>query len=115
MQQRAQVGGQTGANGEWYEGGKFIATTEQPKGKPAKTTATRKEQYEPYKWAVAPEQGQRPIYAIAGVWTKTNRTGQMEFVANEKTVAHYGDTFQGYKITELIEMWNNGVRWVTPN
>ena len=27
-QQRARVGGELGANGEWYEGGKFIATQE---------------------------------------------------------------------------------------
>lgn len=26
-QQRAKVGGEVGANGEWYEGGKFINTT----------------------------------------------------------------------------------------
>jgi hypothetical protein len=28
MQKRAAVGGETGANGEWYRGGEFIATSE---------------------------------------------------------------------------------------
>lgn len=30
-QKRAKVGGEFGANGEWYEGGKFIATKDRPK------------------------------------------------------------------------------------
>ena len=33
-QRRAQAGGEIGANGEWYEGGKFIATRDNPKRSP---------------------------------------------------------------------------------
>lgn len=33
-QKRAAVGGELGANGEWYEGGKFIATKDNPKSSP---------------------------------------------------------------------------------
>lgn len=33
-QQRAKAGGELGANGEWYEGGKFIATKDNPKSAP---------------------------------------------------------------------------------
>lgn len=33
-QRRAVVGGEFGANGEWYEGGKFIATNDHPKSAP---------------------------------------------------------------------------------
>lgn len=35
-QKRAAVGGELGANGEWYEGGKFIATKENPKSSPVR-------------------------------------------------------------------------------
>jgi hypothetical protein len=34
-QRRAKAGGEFGANGEWYEGGKFIATTDRAKQAPA--------------------------------------------------------------------------------
>lgn len=34
-QKRAKAGGELGANGEWYEGGKFIATKDRPKAPPA--------------------------------------------------------------------------------
>lgn len=33
-QKRAKVGGEVGANGEWYEGGKFIATRDNAKQAP---------------------------------------------------------------------------------
>ena len=35
-QRRAAPGGEVGANGEWYEGGKFIATKDNPKTAPAR-------------------------------------------------------------------------------
>lgn len=35
-QRRAKAGGEFGANGEWYEGGKFIATTDHVKLPPVK-------------------------------------------------------------------------------
>lgn len=35
-QKRAAVGGELGANGEWYEGGKFIATKDNPKSSPVR-------------------------------------------------------------------------------
>ena len=33
-QRRARIGGELGVNGEWYEGGKFIATRDNPKQAP---------------------------------------------------------------------------------
>lgn len=35
-QRRARKGGEFGANGEWYEGGKFIATTDARKSSPVR-------------------------------------------------------------------------------
>jgi hypothetical protein len=42
-QLRAKVGGEFGANGEWYEGGKFIATKDNRKLPPKKQTYTEEE------------------------------------------------------------------------
>jgi hypothetical protein len=110
MQKRAKVGGETGVNGEWYEGGKFIATTEQPKGTPATTQKPAgKQQYEPYKWAAAPEPGQRALFTVLDAFAKRVWPGlQME------RHEHPAPTMWGYDTDELIAMWNNGVRWVTP-
>ncbi|BCQ28725.1 hypothetical protein NK8_69150 (plasmid) [Caballeronia sp. NK8] len=50
-QRRAKPGGETGANGEWYEGGgKFIATRDNPKRAERSRKATRKVEIEPRKW-----------------------------------------------------------------
>ncbi len=40
VQRRAKVGGEIGANGEFYEGGKFIATKDNPKSAPVKFEAS---------------------------------------------------------------------------
>lgn len=37
-QKRAAAGGEYGPNGEWYKGGAWIATTEEPKGAPVVRT-----------------------------------------------------------------------------
>ena len=59
---RAPKGGALGANGEWYEGGKFIATTDHPKGqKQRKSSKIRKVEIEPYVYEVAPD-GYKSIY-----------------------------------------------------
>ena len=57
-QSRANKGGEYGANGEWYEGGKFIARTDRPKGK-ARKSSTRKIEIEPYVWVE--DTGRKPI------------------------------------------------------
>lgn len=109
MQQRAQVGGQVGANGEWYEGGKFIATVDNPKGKSKGAKPSRKQQYEPYKWDVAPEQGQRAIFDVMSGFAILNRS-TMQCTRH----AHANSGYWGYTSDELIAKWNSGIRWVMP-
>ena len=55
-QKRAAKGGEIGANGEFYAGGKFINTVEENSKslKVAKKT-TRKQEVAPYVWEVQPE------------------------------------------------------------
>lgn len=53
---RAAKGGEFGANGEWYEGGKFINTIpENRKKEGSSRRGTGKVEIKPYVWVVAPE------------------------------------------------------------
>jgi hypothetical protein len=112
---RAKKGGEYGANGEWYEGGKFINTIpENDKKSGSRKRTARKVQVRPYTWE-AGRDGEFPTFAVLG--------GQAVYVdryaADEDLriepfgpgVASYGDEFRGYKVAELCEMWNNGVLW----
>ena len=123
MRKRAKKGGETGQNGEWYDGGKFIATTNRPKGKPAQIKVSRKEQYEPYKWAVAPEAGQRAIFGFIGnILSPIREPGQRNWTqvsVNHDYFAYMQRThettdFWGYAPDELAAMWNSGTRWIMP-
>ena len=71
-QQRAKVGGEVGTNGEWYNGGEFLPSTQLPKmTKTAKRKSSGKRQIAPYKWEVAPAEMDNPIalYSLlAGTW-----------------------------------------------
>lgn len=114
-QQRAQVGGQIGANGEWYEGGEFIATTDAAKlaKKLAADTAKymgKKQEIAPYIWALPPTETARRINIFNGVFLKMNReTGLVAVVEYNGPMGGFG-----YTAEELAEMWNAGVRWVEP-
>jgi hypothetical protein len=66
-QTRAKVGGEIGANGEFYEGGKFIATKDNAKGTPAKKVAkARKVQTAPYQWEMQPAADVEPLFRYVG-------------------------------------------------
>lgn len=63
-QQRAKKGGELGANGEWYEGGKFINTIpENAKEYGSVTAKPRKVQIEPYVWVLS---DRKPLFQIVG-------------------------------------------------
>jgi hypothetical protein len=66
---RAAKGGEFGANGEFYEGGRFINTVEMnPKrfGSLPKPAKLRKVQINPYAWAMQEKPNQRPIFSLVG-------------------------------------------------
>jgi hypothetical protein len=65
-QKRAKVGGEVGANGEMYKGGRFINTipeNEKKEGSHGKARKIRKVEIEPYVWVMS---DRRPILSIVG-------------------------------------------------
>lgn len=114
-QLRAKKGGEMGRNNEWYPAGSFICTTDLAKmAKPERKAGTGKQNYEPYKWSVAPEGKTFAIFKMVG--------GQAEYIDRYDTekgirpsaagVAYYGDDFHGHKVADLCEAYNRGERWM---
>lgn len=110
---RAPKGGTIGANGDFYEGGKFLPTTEKPKRHGSHPKGTGKQEIEPYVWQVAPEPGLRSIFrAIAGVFGRLDREGKtFVFDCSDQTMAYYRLNEQHCR--SLIERYNRGERWAT--
>lgn len=106
---RAKKGGELGANGEWYEGGKFIATTEHPKRFGSRKPALRKQEIEPYKWEVGGE-GQVAIFPqLAGVELFDRRSGK--FSLNPGLRMEYLTESGLARRQSLIARYNAGERW----
>lgn len=107
-QKRAKVGGETGTNGEFYEGGKFLPSTEKAKGKP-KATKVRKVEIEPFVWVERPE-GKTAIYPqIAGIYGRTDGD-KMILSVNPVTLAYYGRTME--EVVDLCNRYNAGERFI---
>ena len=114
---RAAKGGEVGANGEFYEGGKFINTIPEnskkegskPKGKP------RKVQIEPYVWVFAIE-GKRPIFSIVGTGANyCDRYNIAKGICPYEPCFTNGVMFTGTTYAEVKAMcdrYNAGERWM---
>ena len=115
---RAKKGGEIGANGEFYEGGKFIATTERPKGKQKAKKATGRQEIAAYKWEIPPVEWMKAIFSIVGCMAKYVDRYKIETgitpVTDEKVVAYYGSSCWGWSIQELCERYNRGEMWIAP-
>ena len=112
-QKRAKIGGEFGANGEWYEGGKFIATKDRPKQKKRWKKPTGRQNVEPNKWAPPPETADNIIAAalypqLGGIEIK-NPDGT--FSLNKKLSGEYSDSDVIKTRESNINAWNNGARW----
>lgn len=109
-QQRASKGGEVGANGEFYEGGRFINTVaENPKKEGSTSRKSRKCEVAPFTWEFAPE-GKRSVYqAFAGVFGKVI-DGKAVMLASEQTLSYYRTTQT--EAQQLIDLWNAGHRWM---
>ncbi len=110
---RAAKGGEVGANGEWYEGGKFINTIPENRKKEGSTPrGTGKQEIAPYVWEIAPE-GKRSLYRqFAGVFGNV-----VDGVATLRTDERLDQTCQYYGVgreqaEDLIQRWNAGERWL---
>jgi len=112
LNNRAKVGGETGMNGEWYEGGQFLPSTMLPKGTQKKSKkGSGKQEIAPYKWVVAPADNLRSIFKqLAGVFARYNADGTFEMMASQQTLDYY-EADKG-KIQELIDLYNSGVMWI---
>jgi hypothetical protein len=109
---RAAKGGERGANGEWYEGGKFINTVpENAKKEGSKPRGSGKREIAPYVWEVSPE-GKRSLYRqFAGVFGKV-----IDGVAVLRTDDRLDQTCEYFGVSreqaaDLLARWNAGQRW----
>jgi len=112
-QRRAKAGGEFGANGEWYEGGKFIATTDHPKSQRRWTKPTGKQEVGPGKWVRPPETADNVIAvglykAIAGVETRLT-TG--DYTLNQNLKGRFATEEAINERRAYIDAWNKGALW----
>lgn len=107
---RARKGGEIGANGEFYEGGKFINTVpENAKRHGATARRDQKAEIEPYIWAVVPE-GKRSLYRnFAGVFGKVIN-GIAVVNCSEQTLAYFKTSRQ--EAEAMAAAYNAGERWL---
>ena len=117
MRTQAPVGGCQGKNGEWYNGGEFLPSSEHTiKGahKIETKPASRKVQIEPHKWEVCPA-GMVAIYPqLAGIqiynpFTETfclNGMLNWEYLGGSSAIA---------ATQERIEAYNRGERFIAIN
>lgn len=112
---RAKAGGEFGANGEWYEGGKFINTVAENAKRAAKEAkkATRKQEVENYKWEIAPIAGQRAIYQmLSGVEISNRNRENPQFTLNPNLRGDLA-TAEYIEVRKArIAAFNAGERWV---
>jgi len=126
-QRRAQKGGEVGANGEWYPGGKWIATTTRAKSyRPIRPTG--RQLIEPGVWAEPPTATSVALLGQLGVgaWTVLVN-GQAR--VNVGVRFHSGEPVTGdsllqpgirgvlgvarFRLQDLVDRYNTGERWLT--
>lgn len=119
---QARAGGEYGLNGEWYEGGQFLPSSpETVKGaqKKVKRTGGRKQQVAAYVWEIPPTDTAKSIFAELG-GTYVERDGDkfkrfepyLKYCAS--TFKDWDETIKGWKLDELIKMYNEGEKWFEP-
>lgn len=115
-QARAAKGGEIGANGEFYEGGKFIAKTDKPKAAPKPFHKPgRKLEIEAFVWVKsedAPE-GYFTIWGMLGgvhFWNRESKTFTINLglYENQEPVSAAACRAQD---EALIAAFNEGKRW----
>ena len=107
---RAAKGGEVGANGEFYEGGKFINTVAaNRKREGSRKPSLRKCEIAPYVWEMQPE-GKLSLYKkFAGVFGRVE-DGVAVLRCSQQTLNYFDVTIEHAQ--SLIDLWNTGVRWV---
>lgn len=112
-QARAKKGGEIGANGEFYEGGKFIAKTEKPKSQAEIRKATRRQNVYPYVWEVAPNIELVAIFpSLNGIEYYSHTTKTFEFNPELKGTFATAEAIENRK--NKIAAFNSGKKWHKP-
>ena len=121
-QKRAKVGGEVGANGDFYEGGKFLNTVpenDKRDGSRRKPAKARKVQIDPTTWVtLEPGDARRPIFGIVGCGACL-----ADRYASESPIMPYPPAFETFgdrmyngtplaEIVDLCDRYNAGNRWV---
>lgn len=107
---RAPKGGAYGANGEWYEGGKFINTVaENGKRHGSKPRGTGKQEIAPYVWEIAPEGKKSLFRQWAGIFGKLI-DGKAVMTCSQQTLDYFCTTRE--QAQQLMDRWNAGERWI---
>lgn len=110
---RAAKGGERGANGEWYKGGRFLNTVAANPKKEGSSNRkpSGKQEIAPYTWAVAPE-GKRSLYRqFNGIFGRVENGVAVlrKDDGLQATLDYCGATLEHAK--SLIDRWNQGERW----
>lgn len=127
---QAKAGGQTGINGEWYEGGQFLPGSEDTIKGAIKIKAGTKAQIAPYMWGTAPEPNMLSIYDRLQHYCTDNRKeckyekGKgfvgLKLTPSKVLVSMSSEGPQGWDdeyqrryewATALAEKFNSGERW----
>jgi len=111
-QRRAAKGGEYGANGEFYEGGKFINTVEE-NGKQKKKwkKPTGRREVAPSVWEMQPDSDMMPIYGMLAGFEVFNRlTGKFEF-NNDLRGQYATPEFIKVRLSR-IDKYNSGEKWL---
>ena len=105
-QRRAPVGGAIGANGEFYEGGKFLPSTDRAKRKGSRPRKASKVEIEPYAW-VKPLEGFESIYSRIEVFVNK---GVTEVEVHPQVFVTYQVSEE--RITEYLNLYKQGYRFI---
>ena len=107
-QPRANKGGEIGANGEWYDGGKFIARSDRSKKLGSKKVTGRRE-IESGVWVDGIE-GKLTLWSVLSgveIWNRSENT----FSFNSDLRGCFADSDAVANRQAWIKSWNNGERW----
>ena len=105
-QNRAPIGGVVGLNGSFYEGGKFLPSTDRAKRKGSKPSKPSKVEIEPYAW-VKPLEGFESIYSRIEVFVNK---GVTEIEVHPQVFVTYQVSEE--RITEYLNLYRQGYRFI---
>ena len=114
-QKRAKSGGEVGANGEFYEGGKFIATKDNAKKAPAQKKPSRGYEIDNRVFVQDAPEGYFTLYSVlAGIHYRSGNEFSPNYNYLEGFVRLNPDADANAFVFEemcRIDAWNAGERW----